>query len=111
MKPQTIMKIGVGFILSLIAVVELLRCGVDGISILACAFVVIWIIGEVYAIPHYIKLIERKFTAILKLSIISYLAVGRNALLVIACVCYLVFILSFGWVTGWIQLYKDIWTP
>lgn len=108
MKLQISIRVAVGIIISIVSFIGITKGGINCTSTFVCVFVTIWNIGEIYAIPHYIRLIERKLTSILKLSIISYLAVGKNALLLVALICYLAFIATFGWINGWIMLVQDI---
>lgn len=108
MKAQVIRKIAIGIALSSVQIIRLIESGMDGSYILPMLFIIIWNVGEVYAASHYLKKIENKLTSILKLSIITYLAIGKNAIMTIALITYLVYVAAFGWITGWIQLIKDI---
>lgn len=108
MKVQVIRKIFIGIALSAIPIISLLEGGMEASYILPMLFIVIWNVGEVYAAPFYLKKIENKLSSVLKLSIISYLTLGSNAVMAVALIAYVVYIAAFGWITGWIQLIKDI---
>lgn len=108
MKVQVIRKIFIGIALSAIPIICLLEGGMEASYILPMLFIVIWNVGEVYAAPFYLKKIENKLSSVLKLSIISYLTLGNNAVMAVALIAYVVYIAAFGWITGWIQLIKDI---
>ena len=108
MKVQVIRKILIGIALSAIPIIGLLEGGMEASLVIPVLFIVIWNVGEVYAVPYYLKKVESKLTSILKLSIISYLAIGKNAVMVIAFIAYLVYVAAFGWITGWVQLIKDM---
>ena len=92
-----------------------------GITILQCsqtrmvystipyvAYVLLWSIGTVYVTPYYLRKIDRKLTSLLKLSIIAYLTVGRNAIAIIVLLVSLLIFISTGWVIGWIMLISEI---
>ena len=108
MKSRIITKIFIGCTLGIISIVGLIEGGVNAPGILPLMFMIVWSIGEVYAIPYYLELIEHKLTTILKISIISYLAIGKNVLITIILICYLFFVIIFGWIAGWIMLVADI---
>ena len=108
MKAQVVRKILIGVTISTFPIIGLIEGGMEAQLIFPMLFIVIWNIGEVYAAPYYRKKVESKLTPILKLTIISYLALGRNAVMVVALIAYIVYIAAFGWITGWILLIRDI---
>lgn len=107
-KVHVVQRIVIGIALSLVPIIGLIESGMNASYILPILFIVIWNVGEVYAVPYYLKKVENKFTSILKLSIISYLTIGRNTVMAIAITVYFVYFVAFGWIVGWIQLIKDI---
>lgn len=110
MKIHVIQRIAIGIALSSIPIIGFIEGGMNASYMLPILFIVIWNVGEAYAAPYFLKKVKSKFTSILKLYFISYLAIGKNAILCIALIAYLVYVAAFGWITGWIQLIKDIIT-
>ena len=108
MKVHVVRKILIGIILSAIPIIGLIEGGVEASCILPMLFVIVWNVGEVYAAPYYLKKVENKLTSILKLAFISYLSSGRNTIMAVALIAYIVYVAAFGWITGWILLIREI---
>ena len=74
----------------------------------ALVFGFIWLVGVVYSAPHYLSILEKNLDSMLKISAISFLAIGRGSLGLLCLFMYLMYYLFFGWIYGLYLLVFDI---
>ena len=109
MKDIIIRRVAIGLSISAFLTLVLRLNGMPIWStMLFCLAACFWWVGVVYSIPYYVSKIRNHLNSILKISIVMFLAVGRNALFIILLVLYVVYIITFGWVYGLLLLYRDI---
>ena len=80
--------------------------GRPSISILCVSF--FWLAGVIYAATHYISMLERHLDSILKIGLISFLAVGKGTVSLVILVIYALYVFTIGWLYGLYMLVFDI---
>lgn len=68
----------------------------------------LWLTGIVYSASHYLLQLENRINTLVKVSIISFLAVGRGTVGLFCLIIYLIYYLTLGWIYGLYLLVFDI---